>query len=177
MKQFLLLNPEQASTEKVASYKTRFAARGVVTDAQGNIALLKVGKYNYYKLPGGGIDDGEGIHSALKRECLEETGCHIEIDNKLGLIEEYRKMSELRQISYCCLAHVAGEKGQPDFCDDELAENFSVIWVPIKEAICLLENCSPTNKEGKDYIVPRDLCFLKNAVQALYTPPPEEGTP
>ena len=79
MEQLLLLNPEYASEEEAAQYPVREAARAVVMDAENNVALLRVANKNYYKLPGGGIEVGEDRISALKRECLEEIGCSIEV--------------------------------------------------------------------------------------------------
>ncbi len=35
-------------------------------------------KYDYYKFPDGGIEEGESILQALKRETLEETGLVIQ---------------------------------------------------------------------------------------------------
>jgi len=167
MEQLLLINPEQATSEEVATYKKRFAVRAVVTDAEDNVALLQVGKHGYYKLPGGGIEEEEDRFVALERECMEEIGCHIEVYGEVGMIEEHRKMFELRQISYCYLARVVGSKGEPNFTESELANDFSIVWVHKNEVQSLLNTYMPTNKEGHDYIVPRDKCFLAAAVELI----------
>lgn len=167
MKQILLLNPEQTTQEELATYRVRPAARAVVTDSEGKVALLRVGKHGYYKLPGGGIDEGEDIPTALARECMEEIGCRVEISSELGMIEEHRKMFGIKQISYCYLARAVGDKGTPDFTEHEIASGFSVIWVPKEEAKRLLDTCVPTNQEGRDYIVPRDKCLLEAALASI----------
>jgi len=51
---------------------------------------LFVGKLNYYKLPGGGIDPGENREQALIREVLEEVGATISVDGEVGETLEYR---------------------------------------------------------------------------------------
>jgi len=161
MKLITILNPEHASEEEVAKFKIRTAVRAVVYDKDGNIAVLNVSKQNYHKLPGGGVEAGEDVYTALKRECQEELGCSIEIYDELGQIIEYRKMFELKQISPCYLAKVIGEKGNPSFTEEEADDGFQIQWIPLVEAISFLSLDKPLNNEGKLYIVPRDKAFLE----------------
>lgn len=163
MQHLLTLNPEDATPAEVAQYRVRHAARAVVTDATGQVALLYVGKFGYYKLPGGGLDEGEDIASALARECLEEIGCHVEVTGELGQIDEYRKLFSLHQISYCYRAQVVGTKGAPAFTEKELSRGFEIVWVPAAEALRLVATSTTDNPEGRNYIAPRDLCLLQLA--------------
>ena len=164
MQHLLTLNPENALLEDVNTYDTRAAARAIVRDENGHIALLKVGRHGYYKLPGGGVDEGEDIQTALLRECLEEIGCDIEVLGEVGTVEEHKLKSKLKQTSYCYLAKVVGTKGSPSFTQKEMDGGFSILWVPPSEAIKLMETCAPTTSGGKDYIVPRDICLLQAAL-------------
>lgn len=148
-----------------ANFRTREASRAVVSDSAGKVALLRVGLYDYHKLPGGGIDEGEDIPTALERELLEEIGCKAEVTGEVGEIVEYRDQFELVQTSYCFTATQVGEKGDPDFTDKELREQFSIVWADnIDSAITLLEQDEPTNYEGK-FIKVRDLALLQAARQ------------
>ena len=54
--------------------KVRTASRGIVLRDDGKIALFYKSKMNEYKLPGGGIDEGEDKFVAFEREILEEVG-------------------------------------------------------------------------------------------------------
>lgn len=110
MKVIKTLNPEDAADDEVARFQVREAVRAIVYDQDDNVAVLNVSKRNYHKLPGGGVEEGEDVDAALKRECQEELGCEIEIIGELGQIIEYRKMFQLKQISLCYLAKVAGSK-------------------------------------------------------------------
>ena len=145
------------------NFRKRESTRAVVSDESGKIALLRVGLYNYHKLPGGGVDEGEDVPTALERELLEEIGCKAEVTGDIGEIIEYRNQFELEQISYCFVATQIGEKGEPDFTEKELREQFSVVWTDnIDSAIALLEQDKPINYEGR-FIQKRDLTLLRAA--------------
>jgi 8-oxo-dGTP diphosphatase len=157
------LNPEHASQSEYESYPTRQAIRAVVVDDSGNVALLHVAKDGYYKIPGGGVEGDEDHTAALQRECLEEIGCQIEVIGELGRIIEYRKFCELTQVSHCYFAKLKGEKGQPNYTDEEIAEGFQQLWLPYAEALALISANKTENLEGHEYIVPRDKLFLEVA--------------
>lgn len=157
------INPENATEAEVKEYRVREAARAVVFDDAGDVAMLHVRNEKYYKLPGGGIESGEDTIAALKRECLEEIGCEIEVIDELGSIVEFRKMWRLQQISYCYVAKVTGKKGNPQSTQEEINDGFEQLWLPYPEALSLISNNKATNLEGSAYIVPRDSIFLKRA--------------
>lgn len=163
MKQLATINPEDVSDKELEVYQVREAARAVITDHEGKIALLHVPKYQHYKTPGGGIEVGEDPITALKRECLEEAGCAIDDIEELGIITEYRKIFALKQISYCYTARVIGQKGLPHFTEDELEKGFTLIWLPLDQAIHAVESSKPLGVEGGKYIVPREELILKAA--------------
>jgi len=161
MKLIKILNPENASEKEVEKFRVRQAARAIVYDKDQNVAILNVSKQNYHKLPGGGVEEGEDLYSALKRECKEELGCDVEIYGEVGQIIEYRKIFNLKQISSCYLVRVIGEKGSPSFTEEEIENGFQIQWLPLKKAILILNSDLPLNDEGKLYIVPRDKTFLE----------------
>ena len=163
MRQLLLLNPENATEEEVAGYAVREAARAVVVDADKKVALLRVANKNCYKLPGGGIEIGEDCMAALQRECLEEIGCNVEVVREVGSVVEYRKMFGIKQISYCYVAKVRGEKGTPALTPEEKAAGFEPVWLSYEEALRLMSGSDAAGYEGKEYIVPRDTLLLREA--------------
>ena len=167
MKHLKLINPENVSEEEVESYRLREAARAIVFDEDKKIALLHVKKEHYYKLPGGGMEDGEDKMKALERECQEEIGCNVEVVSEVGSIVEYRKIFTLKQTSYCYLAKVKGKKGTPDFTDDEKENGFEQVWLFYIEALKAITGSKATSVEGRSYIVPRDTAFLEEAKNYL----------
>lgn len=145
------------------NFRERNAARAVVMDPEGRVALLRVGKHSYHKLPGGGIEAGEDTAAALSREMLEEIGCTIDVQKEIGIVTEFRDQWQMRQHSHCYLAVQTGEKGQPAYTDEELADGFEIVWAPnLAEAILLLEADTPVNYEGP-LILSRDLVVLRAA--------------
>lgn len=145
MKPFLTLDEtsidKNLPTSSREGYRLREAARAVVFDDKNRVALLHVGRDGYYKLPGGGIDEGETPRQALERELLEEIGCHADVTHDLGTLLEQRWYWNMTQISHCYAAQQTGEKGQPDFTDSERERGFEIVWADnIDEAIKLLES-------------------------------------
>lgn len=155
-----LINPENVSEAEAATYRVREAARAIVYDEDVKIAMLHATKYDYYKLPGGGIEKGESPEAAMKRECLEEIGCHVETTGELGMIVEYRKKFKIKQTSYCYMGKVVGEKGVPQLMEDEAEEGFETRWLMLAEA---LERVRGSKKEVYEarYMVARDTAFLE----------------
>jgi 8-oxo-dGTP diphosphatase len=145
--------------------KEREASRAVIFDDNNLVALLFVGKDNYHKIPGGGIELGEDKMQALTREIKEETGCEIEVTGEVGEIIEFRSKFNLKQISYCYLGKVIS-KGVTNFDEGEKSHDFKLLWLPLREAITKLENDKPLDYEGI-FIQERDLIFLKKTADIL----------
>lgn len=145
-------------------YSSRSAARAVLKKGD-KVALLHVSKYNYYKLPGGGINNGETIQEALKRELKEEAGCTFKLLNEIITIVERRSHIGLIQTSYCFLAEVT-EEGDPEFTPKEIKNGFKLIWVDFNEAIDLITNNKPSHYGGR-FVVARELKFLEKTRRFL----------
>jgi ADP-ribose pyrophosphatase YjhB (NUDIX family) len=146
-----------------SQYNTRTAARAVLLDDDNKVHLIFVGADGYHKLPGGGVEPGEGIEVALKRELLEEVGCQANIIAEIGTIIEYRGYNNLKQTSICYLARQHGVKQPTSLEDYELAAGMIDITVnSIDEAIAKLEKDTPKNT-GEKFMNKRDLAFLRSA--------------
>ncbi len=161
-------NPD-APTVDTSSFRKREAARAVLIDKDKQVYLLNVSKHGYHKLPGGGIDDGEEVKQALKRELMEEVGCEAEIVTELGIIIEHRNYEDggLKQTSYCYLAKQTGNQVESALEEGELEEGMVEVKAKnIDEAIALLTSDKPENLEGQ-FIQKRDLAFLNAAREQL----------
>lgn len=155
-------------------YRIRKAARTILFNDAGEIALLFVSKNNYHKLPGGGIESGENIPEALDREVMEEVGAKNNTLGEIGIIIEYRDEHELLQISYCYYSRTNGELNEPSFTKKEINDGFMLKWISIDNAISILKKDNPSNYVGK-FVRQRDLTFLKMALHLLHLKSPNSS--
>ena len=139
--------------------KMRKAARAILFDDQDLMPLLFVEKFDYYKIPGGGIEGDESTYNALIRECREEVGCEIDVLGEVGKTQEYRHEWNEYQKSYCYYGKIVS-KGLPNFSEKEIKSGFRVIWVILDDAIRLVKNAKPKNYAGR-HNQKRDTIFLE----------------
>ena len=75
----------------------------------------------YYDLPGGGQNKYETLEEAVKRELLEETGYHVNIDRLAAIYEEIRLNEKFRtkygeyahKVHFLFICHLTGESTAP----------------------------------------------------------------
>ncbi len=154
----LKLSESEATTD--TSWNTRIAARAVILDSEGKIALMYVAEYDIYKLPGGGIDENESLDEALNREIKEETGCDIEVDSLIGMVIEKRDQWKLFQVSHCFKTKLKS-KGEQNLTKEEKETGFSLYWAnDLDEAIKLVKS-GKSDRYDDIYIKNRDSSILE----------------
>ncbi len=162
MKTLAIINFGNTPENELANFGIRNAARAVIFDKDGKIALMHSTVDKFHKIPGGGLEGNENKETALRRECLEEAG--VEVDNliELGFVKEIKGDDKMVQNSYCYITKVVGDKKTPTFTESEIAQGFEVIWVSLDEAYNLVKNDGYKNGLGR-YIRERELNILKEA--------------
>ena len=146
------------------SYYFRRAVRAVISDRNGQIALMYAKQKDYYKLPGGGVDESEDLEAALSRELLEETGSRATITEELGEVVEWRDFDKMNQVSYAYKAILVGEPDKPDFTQSEIDEGFEVRWVVnLDEAIKLVEATTAHDDMEVTFMSKRDAAILRSS--------------
>lgn len=170
MKLLKLFNPENFSESELNNLPKRITTRAVIQNEQGEIALLYSNKFDYHEIPGGAVDEGETLEQGMVRECLEETGCSVEIIKELGLTQGLRPYNNHYQLndSYGYFVKKFGDIQENDFDEDEIEENFELVWVTLEKAIELFEELPTTDNNFRNYIRERGLLFLNEVKKHLY---------
>ncbi len=148
--------------------RIRIGARGIIVGDDGLIGVFNKQNKNEYKLPGGGVDEGESLEDAFIREVLEETGYLVEINKKLGIITENRSSDNFKQISHVYVANLIKNTGNLNLTEKEIDEGGVFIWMDPKDAYEKIKNCINDLIESKyeniyhsKFIVTRDKYILE----------------
>jgi ADP-ribose pyrophosphatase YjhB (NUDIX family) len=142
------------------------SARTVIFDDNNLFAIIDVKDSEYFKIPGGGIEEGESPIQAAIREAKEESGCEIKIIKKIGDNKIINRPQNIIYYSVCFLAKKIKQNSEPNFDDWERQNKMKIIWVNIKQAISLFEKARPVDYISKK-INQRDLSFILKAKNIL----------
>ena len=150
--------------------RKRIGARGIILK-NDKIAIFYKKNKNEYKLPGGGVEDGENLEDGFKREVLEETGCVVKIQKKLGITEEFKGIANFYQLSHVYLAEVIEDTHKLNLTEKEKSEGAELLWTTLEQAISLVKNCfdkiKPSTYDEQEnvyatkFIIKRDLSILE----------------
>lgn len=118
------------------AYRLRPGAYAVIRDGGDVLVTEQDAPVREVQLPGGGIDPGEGVLAALRRECLEETGWGIAVVRRLGAYQRFGYMPEYdlwaRKICHVYLARPTLRRGAPR------EPGHRALWMPIAVAAALV---------------------------------------
>ena len=101
------LNLELQDTQWPKTYidHDRQIVRAIVVDDEQNFYFVKVqrdddfGKGTFIETSGGGVEAGEDLTTALKRELKEELGANVDILCKIGVVSDYYNLIHRHNIN------------------------------------------------------------------------------
>ena len=149
----------------------RQIARAIVVDDEENFYFVRVdrdddfGKAICIETAGGGVEDGENLEIAIRRELQEELGAWVEVICKIGVVSDYYNLIYRHNINnyYLCKVISLGEKHMT--YDEINAFHLSTLKLTYCEALNEYERCMST-KLGR-LIGNREMPILKRAKEIL----------
>ena len=144
-----LLNLHLEDTEWEFTYTdhVRDIVRAIVVDDDGFFYFVRAdrddifGKAIVIETSGGGVEKGEDLESAIKRELREELGAVVEVIRKIGVVEDYYNLIHRQNVNNYYLCKVKS------FIDKELTDDerdlyhLTTLKLTYEEALSEYENC------------------------------------
>lgn len=149
----------------------RQVARAIVFDDSGFFYFVRAirdddfGKATLIETSGGGVEPGEELRAAIRRELKEELGAEVEIVCKIGIVSDYYNLIHRHNINhyFLCKATSFGEK---NLTQDEITSfHLSTLKMTFEEAVKEYEKCADT-KLGR-LIANRELPVLRRAKEIV----------
>ncbi|MGN0688365.1 MAG: NUDIX hydrolase [Oscillospiraceae bacterium] len=150
----LLFEIDKKDYEHCTHTFVRNSARSIIINDH-KIAMIHSLKYDYYKFPGGGIEDGESPVDAMIRETREESGLIVAPDTvrEYGYVHRIQRSDNdhtecFIQDNFYYLCRVNGETVPQNLDDYESDESFTPEYIDPMIAINKnkSENHSPDNR-------------------------------
>ena len=153
-----ITDKEILGTDGLSTAKPRLTARAILRHGD-QFAMMYAKKFDLYSLPGGGVEDGEDILDALKREVMEETGCSCDSIQELGYVEENRAHCDYTQVSYYYIVETVCDTFHAAFTEAEMQNGTTVHWHSFNDAYHLIADAVHTTTQRK-FLQARDVAAL-----------------
>jgi ADP-ribose pyrophosphatase YjhB (NUDIX family) len=142
-------------------YHRAFGVYGIcIEDGKLLVINKNGGPYiNRYDLPGGSLEEGEGLSQAMKREFFEETGLEIEIEENIGVIDFklpwlWKEFTDVHHIAiYYSVKIIGGSLVVPNQFIGQ--DSLGALWV--SENDVSLDNSSPLVLKAFEWIRTKNL--------------------
>ncbi len=149
----------------------RIIVRAIVYDDSGYYYFVRAsrddlfGKAVVIETSGGGVEKGEELTTAIKRELKEELGADVQIVTKIGVVSDYYNLIHRHNINnyYLCKVLSFGDKHLTK--DEVEAFHLSTLKMTYEQAVEEYKKCSNT-KLGK-LLCARELPILMKAHEIL----------
>lgn len=149
----------------------RQIVRAIVVDAAGNYCFVRAvrddefGAATLIETSGGGVEPGEDLNDAIRRELREELGAEVEILGKIGVVRDYYNLIHRHNINHYFLCR-ARSFGKRHLTQDETDKfHLSTLKLCYEDAVAEYERraCTPLGR----LIANRELPVLRRAKAML----------
>ena len=149
----------------------RMIARAIVVDDDDNFYFVRAnrdddfGKATLIETSGGGVEPGEELTMAIKRELKEELGAEVEVLCMIGVVSDYYNLIHRHNINNYFLCRVKSF-GDKHLMQDEIEDfHLSTLKLKYDDALAEYERCRSTSL-GR-LIANREVPVLKRARELL----------
>ena len=149
----------------------RAVVRAIVFDDKGMLHFVRAvrdddfGGATLIETSGGGVEDGEDLAVAIRRELKEELGAEVEIVGKIGIVSDYYNLIHRHNINnyYLCRLVSIGESAMTE--DEKERFHLAPLTLSYEDAVQEYERCAST-RLGR-LIAARELPILHRAKEML----------
>ncbi len=149
----------------------RMIARAIVVDDEGCFYFVRAnrdddfGKATLIETAGGGVETGEDLDTAIRRELKEELGADVEVLCKIGVVSDYYNLINRHNVNnyYLCKVKSFGDKHLTKDAIDDF--HLSTLKLRYDEALAEYDSCRCTSL-GR-LIANREVPVLKRAKELL----------
>lgn len=149
----------------------REIVRAIVVDDDGYFYFARLDRDDIFEpcvvieTSGGGVEKGEDLQEAIKRELLEELGAKVEIIDKIGVVSDYYNLIGRHNINHYFLCK-ALSFGKNHLTEDEVnAFHLTTLKLKYEDAVAYYQK-NLTSKLGR-LIFNREMPILKRAKEML----------
>ncbi len=149
----------------------RVIARAVCVDDEGFLYFVRAdrdddfGRATLIETAGGGVEDGEDLQTAIKRELKEELGADVDVLGRIGVVSDYYNLIHRHNINNYFLCRIRSF-GDRNLTKDEIEEfHLSTLKMSYEEAAAEYELRRET-KLGR-LIANRELPVLMRAKEMI----------
>ena len=151
----------------------REIVRAIVVDEEGIFRFIRAVREDVFchgtiiETAGGGVEAGEDLHAAVRREIREELGAEVEILAEIGTVSDYYNLIHRHNINHYFLCR-ATAFGATQMTEDEIHRfHLSTLALTYDEAVAEYERCQ--NGALGRLIAARELPILRRAKEMLDT--------
>ena len=164
----LLFEMDQKDYTHCTHTFTRNSARSIII-RDGKVAMIHSLKYDYYKFPGGGIENGESPVEAMIRETREEVGLVVipESVKEYGFVHRIQRSDKdstecFVQDNYYYLCEVMAQLTSQQLDDYEAQESYRLEYV--EPLVAINKNYSVKNSPYNKIMFEREALVLENLI-------------